>query len=264
MKIDLYQADAFTSELFRGNPAAVCPLKRWIPESVMQEIAAENNLSETAFFVRDNGRYTLRWFTPEVEVDLCGHATLASAHVLYRHLGYDSDVIHFDTNSGELTVQSDGDLLIMNFPSNPASAADLPPDMEQALGIVPAECYRAVDYLLLLDSEDQVKALDPNFYLLKKIDTRGIIVSAPGDREDVDFVSRFFAPAAGIDEDPVTGSAHTTLTPYWAERLGKTELRARQVSKRGGELLCRLREDRVELSGRARTYMQGNIHIPDL
>ncbi|MDX1617992.1 MAG: PhzF family phenazine biosynthesis protein [Balneolaceae bacterium] len=261
MKLDLYQADAFTSDLFGGNPAAVCPLKRWIPEELMQQIAGENNLSETAFFVHSSGRYELRWFTPETEVDLCGHATLASAHILFNHLGYDRDRVHFDTRSGELTVERQGDLLVMNFPSNPADSVELPDRMEEALGVRPSECYQAMDYLLILDEERQVREVEPEFLILKQMDSRGFIVSAPG--EEVDFVSRFFAPGAGINEDPVTGSAHTTLTPYWAERLGKNALRARQLSRRGGELQCRLLGDRVEIAGRARTYMRGVINLPD-
>lgn len=261
MKLDLYQIDAFARGIFEGNPAAVCPLAEWIPDGLMQQIAMENNLSETAFFVEVDGRFDLRWFTPEAEVDLCGHATLASAHLLFHHLGYGSDTIFFDTRSGELTVSREGDLLLMNFPAARPEETELPAGMEQALGVTPGKCYRATDYLLILDREQAVRDLEPDFTAMKKIDTRGVIVTAPG--EEVDFVSRFFAPAVGINEDPVTGSAHTLLTPYWSGRLGKRDLRARQISKRGGELRCRLLGDRVEIGGYAKTYMTGIITIPD-
>lgn len=261
MKLDLYQVDAFSSEAFKGNPAAVCPLERWLPDETMQNIAMENNLSETAFFVENEGRYRLRWFTPETEVDLCGHATLASGHVLFNYSGYEQKIIHFDTNSGELTVEREDDLLKMNFSANPAGEVDLPEGMEQALGIRPVECYQAMDYLLVLDTEQQVRAVSPDFTALKKLDSRGVIITAPGEK--VDFVSRFFAPAVGINEDPVTGSAHTTLAPYWSKRLGKNELKARQVSWRGGEMTCIMKGDRVELIGAARMYMTGTIELPD-
>lgn len=261
MKIDLYQVDAFASEIFAGNPAAVCPLQEWLPDELMQNIAMENNLSETAFLVKTDRRYGLRWFTPEAEVDLCGHATLASAHVLFDHLDYEFDTIFFDTRSGELSVEKDGDLLIMDFPANPTREVTLPGEMVQALGIEPVECYKAMDYLVILETERQVKELEPDFLSLKKLDTRGIIVSAPG--EEADFVSRFFAPAVGINEDPVTGSAHTTLTPYWADRLEKRELNARQISRRGGEIYCKFKDGRVELGGRARTFMKGIIKLRD-
>lgn len=261
MFVDIYQVDAFTSAVFGGNPAAVCPLPEWLPDPLMQQVAMENNLSETAFFVPVEDRFGLRWFTPEVEVDLCGHATLASAHVLFRELDISSNIIRFDTLSGELTVQKSNQILNMDFPANHAVPAELPDDLRRALGIENAECYKSRDYLLVLESRREVEKLDPDFRQLKNVDTRGIIVSAKG--EEVDFVSRFFAPSVGIDEDPVTGSAHTTLTPYWAERLGKNELTARQISKRGGELTCRLSGDRVIIGGEAQTYLRGEIQIPD-
>lgn len=261
MFIDLYQVDAFTSAVFGGNPAAVCPLPEWLPETLMQQVAMENNLSETAFFVPEEGRFGLRWFTPEVEVDLCGHATLAAAHVLFRELNLSTDLIRFDTLSGELTVQKNDQTLSMDFPANPAFPAELPDELRRGLGLEDAECYKSKDYHLVLETRREVEDLDPDFHQLKKVDTRGIIVSAKGD--EVDFVSRFFAPSVGIDEDPVTGSAHTTLTPYWSERLGKNELTARQISKRGGELTCRLSGDRVIIGGEAQTYLRGEIQIPD-
>lgn len=259
MKFTLYQVDAFASSVFEGNPAAVCPLEEWIPKEQMQQIAMENNLSETAFFVSTNGLYRLRWFTPATEVDLCGHATLASASVLFNHLGYSEDVIRFESNSGELLVRREGERLIMNFPAAALHEAKAPDFLKQAIGIPPKELYKDTDYLYVIDTEQQVRNLDPDIRLLKKADVRGVIVTAPG--EAVDFVSRFFAPAAGVDEDPVTGSAHTMLTPYWSRRLGKDELIGRQVSRRGGTVYCQHLGDRVELGGQAQTFMKGEIEI---
>ncbi len=263
MNIDLYQIDAFASKVFEGNPAAVCPLNSWIDNAMMQQIAMENNLSETAFFVKEGSQFNLRWFTPEAEVDLCGHATLAAAHVLFEHLGYDSDTITFETRSGELRVQQKGELLVMDFPTASMEKTDLPQEITKALGVRPLECYQGMDYLLLLENEQQVRELAPNFLALKKMDTRGIMVTAPGDEEDVDFISRFFAPGVGINEDPVTGSAHTALTPYWVKKLARTKLKARQISKRGGEVECKLIGDRVELGGRAQTFLTGIIEFSD-
>lgn len=259
MNLKLFQVDAFSEKVFEGNPAAVCPLKEWLPDRQLQAIAAENNLSETAFFVKSGDTFRLRWFTPVAEVDLCGHATLASAWVLFEHLNYKQNEIIFDSNSGDLSVRMESGLLKMNFPVTKGNRVDLPVELLEALGISRGEAYRATDYMVVLEKEEEVKKLDPNYYLLKKIDTRGIIVTAPG--KDFDFVSRFFAPALGIDEDPVTGSAHTMLAPYWAERLEKKALEARQVSKRGGTVYCTLLEDRVEIAGKAVTYMIGNIEL---
>ena len=260
MKIDLYQVDAFASNVFEGNPAAVCPLDEWISDKEMQQIANENNLSETAFFVeKEDGSYRLRWFTPEAEVDLCGHATLATAHVLFEHLGYDKKEILFDSNSGILKVSREGDKLKMNFPATDGEKMTPPPKLMEALGVESDFVFRASDYMVVLDTEQQVRDLAPNFFLLNKIDTRGVIVTAPGN--DVDFVSRFFAPAVGINEDPVTGSAHTMTAPYWSDRLGKKELNARQLSKRGGDLWCRMQGERVEIAGEAKTYLIGEIKI---
>lgn len=259
MKQKLYQVDAFAGKLFEGNPAAVCPLSEWLPDITLQQIAMENNLSETAYFVQEEDGYRLRWFTPVAEVDLCGHATLASAHVLFEHLQYDRPEIEFSSNSGLLTVRKDGDLLVMNFPVSRGERVAHAEPLLEALGTDSDEVYRATDYLVVLKDEGQVRNLDPNFLQLNRIDTRGVIVTAPGGK--FDFVSRFFAPAVGVNEDPVTGSAHTMLAPYWSDRLGKNELTARQVSKRGGTVYCKMRGDRVEISGEAITYLEGMIEI---
>ncbi len=260
MNIPIYQVDAFTDSLFGGNPAAVCPLDSWIPEDKMQDIAAENNLSETAFFVAQGEAFGLRWFTPESEVDLCGHATLATAHALFQEMGYSKEEILFDTKSGRLVVSKEGDRLKMDFPSDPMPQVEAPPILFQALGIQPtSNVFKTDDYMVVLDSEADVAALNPNFRMLNEVNARGVIVSAPGD--EVDFVSRFFAPQVGIDEDPVTGSAHTKLTPYWSNRLGKKEMEARQISKRVGVLSVRDRGERVEILGKALTYLKGEITI---
>lgn len=259
MELPIFQVDAFSSTIFSGNPAAICPLGDWLPDDVLQSIAAENNLAETAFFVGENGRYRLRWFTPVCEVDLCGHATLASAFVLFHRLNESAPKLSFETKSGELIVTRDGGRLAMDFPSRPPSPAQAPADLLEALGGQPAEVLRARDYLVVYGCEDEVRALNPDMMLLKKVDTFAVIVTAPG--KDCDFVSRFFAPAKGIPEDPVTGSAHCTLIPYWAGRLGKTTLHARQVSARGGELLCKLSGDRVEIAGYAALFLEGKIIV---
>ncbi len=253
MRIQQFQIDAFTTRAFSGNPAAVCPLASWPDDSLLQAIAEENNLSETAFFVPSAKGFRLRWFTPLKEVDLCGHATLASAHVLFEILGYPNPSITFETRSGDLFVQRKGALLEMDFPARPPVPCTVPEMLLKGLGQTPVEVLAADDYLAVFDSEDAVRAITPDFTLLSQLDLRGVIVTAPG--ADVDFVSRFFAPKCGIPEDPVTGSAHCELTPYWAKRLGKTAFTARQVSRRGGDLLCELKDDRVLLSGRAVTVM---------
>jgi PhzF family phenazine biosynthesis protein len=260
MKLPIYQADAFTDTLFGGNPAAVCPLDTWLPDATMQKIAAENNLAETAFFVKKNNGYLLRWFTPEFEIDLCGHATLATAHILFTELGYSEPTIYFETmKAGVLTVTKNGDKYTLDFPSRPAEPAPIiPTGLTQALGVTePLEFLRSRDYLLVYDNEDEILNCKPDFNLLAKFDVVGIIITSPG--KEVDFVSRFFAPAAGIPEDPVTGSAHCNLIPYWAEKLGKNELHAYQQSARKGELWCELKGDRVLMSGKAVTYLKGEI-----
>lgn len=259
MKLKLYQVDAFADRLFEGNPAAVCPLKEWLPDEELRKIAMENNLSETAYFVEEGDGYRLRWFTPVAEVDLCGHATLASAYVLFEHMDYSDPEIVFESNSGPLRVRREQDLLKMNFPTTLGNEVDSPKELMDALGTDAGEVYKATDYMVVLESEEQVRRLDPNFFLLNRIDTRGVIVTAPG--EEFDFVSRFFAPALGIDEDPVTGSAHTMLAPYWSEKLNKKALRARQVSKRGGTVFCTMLDNRVEIAGKAVTYLKGVINI---
>jgi PhzF family phenazine biosynthesis protein len=257
VRIPIYQVDAFTGRLFAGNPAAVCPLETWLEAPQMQSIAAENNLSETAFFVRNGESYDLRWFTPACEVDLCGHATLASAFVVFEILDPAAKLVRFQTRSGELRVSRDGDLLTMDFPARPPQPCDPSPALAAALGKPPRELGAARDYLAVYDSEDDVRSLAPDMRAVAALDRFAVIVTAPG--RHADFVSRFFAPAHGVDEDPVTGSAHCTLIPYWAERLGKTKLHALQVSARGGELWCELKGGRVTISGRAVRYLEGTI-----
>lgn len=259
MQLKIYQVDAFASAVFEGNPAAVCPLDKWLSDEMMQDIAMENNLSETAFFVKQDKNYRLRWFTPTTEVDLCGHATLASAHVLFEHRGYDREVIRFDSNSGELNVRKADGKLAMDFPAASLHETAPPAFVEEAIGVPAHALYRDTDYLYVVENEEQVRNLDPDIRELKKADVRGIIVTAPG--RNVDFVSRFFAPAAGVDEDPVTGSAHTMLTPYWSKRLDKEQLVGRQVSERGGTVYCRNTGDRVVISGKACTFLEGQISV---
>src|SRR5687768_12657115 len=259
MRFDIYQIDAFASKPFSGNPAAVVPLRTWLPDDVMLNIAAENNLAETAFFVPSEKGYDLRWFTPTVEMDLCGHATLATGYLLFEILGSGQSMLQFQTRSGELTVEKIGDRYVLDFPSRPGVAADAPAGLIEAIGAEPKEILRSRDYMLVYESEAQVKAITPNFEALSKIGAHAVIVTARGDSSD--FVSRFFAPEVGVNEDPVTGSAHCTLIPYWAERLGKNELFARQVSARGGELFCELVGDRVKIGGDAVLYMKGEIYV---
>jgi len=260
MKQKIYQVDAFTEKLYGGNPAAVCPLDKWLDDSTMQKIALENNLSETAFFVKEDDALRIRWFTPKAEVDLCGHATLASAHVLYNHLSYSKEDINFRSKSGLLTVKKEGNLLVLNFPADQSTEVSLLETLSAAFNIKPGKCLKGkTDYLLLFENQEQVENLKPDFSKILDTGVRGVIVTAPG--KDVDFVSRFFAPAVGIDEDPVTGSAHTTLTPFWAIQLNKTKLTARQLSERQGYLICRYLQDRVEIGGQAVTYLIGEIQI---
>lgn len=261
MKLKIYQIDAFTDQLFSGNPAAVVPLENWLPDEVLQNIAAENNLAETAFYVPNETGYHIRWFTPSVEVELCGHATLASAYVIFNIQGFEGDLIRFESLSGELTVLHKDSWLTLNFPIDQYNMAVPPPALMESLsGVSILEVYKGkTDYMVVLDSEAEVRDLDFDIIILSTIPARGIIITAPGD--EVDFVSRFFAPQSGIDEDPVTGSAHTTLIPYWAEKLAKTELTAKQLSKRGGYLKCELDGDRVNIGGQARIYLHGEIEI---
>jgi PhzF family phenazine biosynthesis protein len=259
MQIPFYQVDAFTDHLFGGNPAGICPLNEWIPEELMQKIAAENNLSETAFFVPEKDDYRIRWFTPTVEVDLCGHATLASGHVLFNHLNYTRNIAHFESRSGVLNVRKNKNYIILDFPAASFKKITRPEILIKALGKNFSEVYSSNDYMVVFDSEKDILELKPDFQLLSQLETRGVIVTARGT--DVDFVSRFFAPAVGINEDPVTGSAHTILTPYWADKLNKTELTASQLSERRGKLFCKYLGDRVEISGKAVTYLTGKINV---
>jgi len=262
--LPIYQVDAFSDHAFGGNPAAICPLECWLDGDVMQSIAAENNLSETAFFVpHENGaagHFNLRWFTPKVEVDLCGHATLASAFVILRHLHPELENVTFETQSGTLNVSNDGDRLVLDFPARPPATAPIPSGFSEAIGMQPVEFQKSVKNLAIYDRQTSVLGITPDFAYIAALDGDGLIVTAPGD--DCDFVSRYFAPHAGIDEDPVTGSAHCTLVPYWAERLGKSDLYARQVSERGGDLKCQLVADRVRMAGHAVLYMEGSLFLP--
>ncbi len=259
MKIKQFQIDAFAEKPFEGNPAAVCPLDSWLDERVMQSIAAENNLAETAFFVAEDGQYHIRWFTPEVEVALCGHATLASAHVLFNELGYESDSVSFNSLSGPLRVTRDRDLLKMDFPNQKPEPCEIPDGLAEALGCNVDRCYFDTDYVAIIESEELLSSIKPDFPLLANLNARGVIVTA--ESTHYDFVNRFFAPQVGINEDPVTGSAFTKLIPLWAERLGINEMKAKQVSKRGGEVFCRLLNDRVEISGKAVLFMRAEIII---
>jgi len=260
MKLKIYQADAFASGLFKGNPAAVVPLYEWLPDGIMQQISAENNLSETAFFISEGDHFHIRWFTPKSEVNLCGHATLATAHILFNELNFQKNQLVFNSKSGLLTVEKIGNKLQLDFPADIAKPIEPISAFTEALGFVPIATFKGrTDYLLLFDSEEIIRNMNPNFYLLKQTDARGIIVTAKGN--EVDFVSRFFAPGVGIDEDPVTGSAHTTLVPFWAEKIHKTEMTALQLSERGGELWCTLAGNRVLIAGKAVTYLRGEIEV---
>jgi len=260
MTIPIYQVDAFTSGPFSGNPAAVCPLDGWLDDDVMQNIAAENNLAETAFIVAREGGYDLRWFTPTVEVDLCGHATLAAGYVVLNHLRSDLNSVSFETISGKLVVSRDGDRLSMDFPARPPTSASVSEALSDALGKAPSEVHMSRDVLAVYDNEESVRNLSPDQAKLLALEEGfGVIVTAKG--KTVDFVSRFFVPKGGIYEDPVTGSAHCTLVPFWAERLGWSELIAHQVSSRGGELRCELRGDRVIMSGHCVLFLTGCIHL---
>jgi PhzF family phenazine biosynthesis protein len=259
MKLPIFQIDAFTDKVFAGNPAAVCPLSDWIDEALMQEIAAENNLSETAFFVGREGKYDLRWFTPTTEIDLCGHATLASGSLILDHLEKDLQVVKFDTRSGELIVTRLESGFEMDFPAQPPGPCDVPGALVEALGVEPIEILAAADFFVVLGSEDEVVSVSPNFERLKTIPLRGVIVTALG--KEVDFVSRFFGPRFGINEDPVTGSAHCALAPYWSAKLGTDILVGRQLSKRGGSISCRVIGERVLLSGQCAMYLKGEITI---
>jgi predicted PhzF superfamily epimerase YddE/YHI9 len=269
MRLAYFQVNAFTRNTYGGNPAGVCPLSAWLPEKTLLEIAAENNFAETAFFVPhgEGGVYELRWFTPEVEVDLCGHATVASAHVLFSEPAADAKhangpVLRFLTRSGELAAHKRGKLIELDFPSRPPQPCPTPAALIEGLGRKPREVLRARDYLAVFDAAEDVAALVPEMGKLASLDALGIIATAPGAAGESDFVSRFFAPKVGVPEDPATGSSHSTLIPFWAARLNKSEMFARQISKRGGEFHCRLDGDRVRIGGHAVTYCRGEIEIP--
>ncbi len=262
MFIPLYQVDAFADHLFAGNPAAICPLESWPDDGLLQSIAGENNLSETAFFVPAGEGFRLRWFTPKKEVILCGHATLASAWVLFEKLSWPGESIPFDTQSGRLLVTREKDgSLTLDLPADPPKPVqETPEGLRECLGVLPVEIRKGkTDYLYVLERESGVRDLRPDFDRMARLEMRGLIVTAPGD--ETDLVSRFFAPAVGINEDPVTGSAHALLVPYWARRLGKNSLGARQLSARGGSLQCELRGDRVRISGRCQLYLEGTIQV---
>jgi len=260
MELSMYQIDAFANRLFEGNPAAVCPLNEWLPDDTMQSIAMENNLSETAFFVPKGDGFHIRWFTPVSEVDLCGHATLATAYVMFEILGHESDRIAFDSRSGILRVSRDNEWLVMNFPAQPPVPCDIPNEIALAFEKTPVECLASEDIIAVFEHEGDIESADPDFEELKKLGWRGVIITAPSTRYD--FVSRFFAPKYGIPEDPVTGSAYTQLTPYWASRVGSKKFSVKQMSARGGELTCELVGDRVFISGKAVKYMEGRIEVP--
>ncbi len=266
MQLPFYQVDAFTNQVFRGNPAAVCPLENWLPDSQLQAIAAENNLSETAFFITQptDGKYPLRWFTPTAEIDLCGHATLATAFVLFEQYKLSEKMLSFSTQSGTLSVEKRRDWYFLNFPSRKPTVPEVVPEEltnDSALGIAPQHILKSRDFVLVFRNEDEVRQLQPNFAILGEIpNVIGFIATAPG--KHADFVSRFFAPAVGVPEDPVTGSAHSSLIPHWAEKLGKQVLTAQQLSSRGGELQCKqLDNQRVEIGGQAVLYAEGTLYL---
>lgn len=257
----IYQVDAFTDHVFGGNPAAVCPIEQWPEDAVLQNIAMENNLAETAFYLRQEDSFELRWFTPTVEVDLCGHATLAAAYIIFYLDGHKGKTIEFNSpRSGKLTVTNNEETLTLNFPSDEFIEVVVTGELTSGFNIKPKQAFKGkTDYMLLYDSEQEIIDLIPHYEHIAKVAGRGVIVTAPGD--SVDFVSRFFAPQSGVNEDPVTGSAHTTLTPYWAKQTGKETMNAMQLSPRKGHLQCRYLQDRVEISGKARLYMKGEIYI---
>jgi PhzF family phenazine biosynthesis protein len=257
--IPYYQVDAFTDHVFGGNPAGVCLLESWLPDRVLQQIARENNLSETAFVVRRGNEFELRWMTPTMEIDLCGHATLAPAFVIFTELGFSEPEVRFHTKTGVLSAARDGDRIVLDFPAWKPTPCDIPALLVEALGWIPRELHRTRDYLAVFSNEDEIRSLKPDLVKLAQLDCLGVICTAPG--KDSDFVSRFFAPGAGIPEDPVTGSAHSTLTPYWANRLGKSKLHARQLSARRGELWLEDRGERVGIGGRCALYKRAQIEI---
>jgi len=263
MKLKIYQIDAFTDKLFGGNPAAVCPLKEWLPDELMQNIAKENNLAETAFYVPNGEEYLIRWFTPAVEVDLCGHATLAAAFVLFNFENHSAGTICFQSpRSGKLIVSRQGDKISLNFPTDMLKPVEITPVLTAAFNIIPIEIWKGkTDLLYLFNNEAEIRAILPDIEKISTFDVRGVIITAKGD--NVDFVSRFFAPQSGVTEDPVTGSAHTSLTPFWNSKTGKTYFTASQLSTRLGQLTCTYMHERVEISGQARHYLTGEIFVDE-
>lgn len=260
MTIPYYEVLAFTDRHFAGNPAGICILNEWLPDDLLQKIAAENNLAETAFFIDRGSFYDIRWMTPTVEMDLCGHATLASAHVLFQHLGRAGDSVIFQSHSGgELRVDRRENRLVLDFPSRPAEASATPARLAEGLRAQPREVFKGRDYLAVFERESEVAKIAPIFEIVAELEANGVIVTAPGD--NCDFVSRYFAPRVGVPEDPVTGSVHCALIPYWSKRLGKTKLHARQLSPRGGELFCEDRGPRVGIGGTAVTYVEGTLQV---
>ncbi|OQX27873.1 MAG: isomerase [Desulfobacteraceae bacterium IS3] len=261
MRLPIFQVNAFTDKIFSGNPAAVCPLEHWLSDAVMQHIATENAVAETAFFISRNDGFEIRWFTPEIEMDLCGHATLATAHVIARHLHYHQSSITFRSQSGDLVVTVEENLLTLNLPSRKPIPSQIPQIILDAIAVEPAAILKARDYVLVFEDEDIIRQLEPKRSLFDQInlDPGGVVVTAPG--KETDFVSRFFTPQASIFEDPVTGSSHCSLIPYWSERLGKESMLAMQLSARGGKLYCKNVGDRVLISGKAVTYLEGQITV---
>ncbi len=261
MEIDIFQIDAFTSELFKGNPACVIPLDDWLPDELLLNIAKENNVSETAFFVKKNNGFYLRWFTPEIEMDLCGHATLATAYCLKNHLDYRENQVTFDSMSGELIVKFNGDYIEMDFPHRKPINSHLPRNIMDSLSIKPNKVLKSRDYVLVYDDEEQIKNIEIDKELFDKInlDPGGVVITSEGNESD--FVSRYFIPQCSFFEDPVTGSTHCSLVPYWSEILKKTKLKSIQLSQRGGEMFCEDLGNRVIINGKAKTYMSGKIYI---
>ena len=259
MKLPIYQIDAFADNPFEGNPAAIIPLPEWLPDKVMQSIAAENNLSETAFFVQCDDGFHIRWFTPTAEVDLCGHATLAATYVIFSFPGFKEKQIRFESRSGLLKVTRENDLFVMDFPSQPPIKCETPKIITQAFKLTPAECLKSEDYIVVFSNEEDVRSAQPDYEVLNKLDLRGVIITAKSDKYD--FIARFFAPRYGINEDPVTGSAYTQLVPYWSSIMGISKFHAKQVSSRGGELFCEMQGDRVTIAGKAVKYLTGEIEI---
>lgn len=261
MELPIYQVDAFTDKIFSGNPAAVVPLEKWLPNDILLKIAAENNLSETAFFVPNDKGFDLRWFTPAMEVDLCGHATLATSWVIYNELGYDKNEIHFESESGELIVKKSNNGFTLNFPIWESAHSEPEEIISQIFGKTAKALYKGKKWVAVFDDEQFIQNTQPDIALIKTIDSQGVIITAESESPNVDFVSRYFGPQVGIDEDPVTGSAHCLLTPIWAERLGKTNFKAKQASARGGDLELSLQNDRVFITGKAALYLKGTIYV---